>query len=109
MKINQTKGGCHYKTFSKTYLDPNFRMKLGEARSSYFEETVAETHCNDAGQACAGIIRDNGATSAGRDWSRYPSYNLQRRSRLGSARKSDFIDSGRIPLYYWKRTLVGCP
>ena len=84
-------------------------MKLGEARSSYFEETVAETHCNDAGQACAGIIRDNGATSAGRDWSRYLSYILQRRSRLGSARKNDFIDSGRIPLY-WKRTFVRrCP
>ena len=74
LKINQTKGGCHYKTFNNTYLDPHFRMKLGEARSSYFEETVAETHCNDAGQACAGIIRDDGATSTGKNRWRDPFY-----------------------------------
>ncbi|CBY09816.1 unnamed protein product [Oikopleura dioica] len=69
MKINQTKGECHFKTFNNTYLDPNFRMKIGEDRSGYFAEAVAEAHCNDAGQACAGIIRDRGAASAdGRDW-----------------------------------------
>jgi len=51
-------------------------MKIGEDRSGYFAEAVAEAHCNDAGQACAGIIRDRGAASAGKYRLRDPCYHL---------------------------------
>ena len=41
-------------------------MKVGEARSGYFDEASAEALCNDAGQSCAGIVRDRGVLAAGK-------------------------------------------
>ena len=66
LKITQSRGDCYYKTFDDTYLDPNFKMKVGEARSGYFDEASAEALCNDAGQSCAGIVRDRGVLAAGK-------------------------------------------